>query len=156
MSTKKWLNGSSANLLTTELNSLANNNGALQSGSYDNRSTGSNNFLFGQLELNVTFGSAPTAGNLIDLFLIPAPDGTNYDDGAGGATPVAPQNCYVGSFIVRAVTSAQKLSMGMPGIQPLIKLPPYHFKALLVQKSGQAFPASGSTLVLYPFNLQDV
>ena len=55
--------GSIVSVATTELNSLANNAAALGA-EYDNAT---NLYLFGLFELNVTFGSAPTAGKTVDL-----------------------------------------------------------------------------------------
>jgi hypothetical protein len=139
-----------SSIATTELNALANNAGALGA-EYDN-STGL--YLYGLFELNVTFGTNPTAGNTVDLYLIPAPDGTNYDDNTAGASGAAPITTYVGGFPLRAVTTAQKvpLSLGLT----LINLPPTKFKAFLLNKSGQAFPASGSTLKMVPYRYQSV
>lgn len=148
MATIKQEAGSITTIASTELNSLANNGGALGA-EYDNAT---NLYLFGLFELNVTFGTNPTAGNTVDLYLIPAPDGTNYDDATTGASGAAPAPCYVGSFPVRAVTSAQKIPLGHG--QALINLPPTKFKAFLLNKSGQAFPASGSTLKLIPHRYQ--
>lgn len=139
-------------LMTTELNSLANGSGALGA-EYDNAT---NLYLYGLFELNVTFGSNPTAGNLVNLYLIPAPDGTNYDDAVTGASPNAPSTMYVGGFPVRAVTTEQKIPLGGPGIPNLVPLPPTKFKAFLINNSGQAFPASGSTLKMVPYRLQVV
>ncbi len=139
-----------SSIATTELNSLANNAGVLGA-EYDN-SAGL--YRFGVFELNVTFGTNPTAGNTVDLYLIPAPDGTNYDDAVTGASGAAPITTYVGGFPVRAVTTAQKVPLGL-GLT-LINLPPTKFKAFLLNKSGQAFPASGSTLKLVPYRYQSV
>lgn len=137
--------GAVVSLVTTELNSLANNAGALGV-EYDNAT---NQYLFGLFELSVTFGSNPTAGNTVDLYLIPAPDGTNYDDNTTGASGAAPATCYAGGFPLRAVTTAQKVPLGL-GQQGQIPLPPVKFKAFLLNKSGVAFPASGSTLKMVP------
>lgn len=139
-----------SSIATTELNSLANNAGVLGA-EYDN-SAGL--YMFGVFELNVTFGTNPTAGNTVDLYLIPAPDGTNYDDAVTGASGAAPITTYVGGFPVRAVTTAQKVPLGL-GLT-LINLPPTKFKAFLLNKSGQAFPASGSTLKMVPYRYQSV
>ena len=136
-------------LATTELNSLANNAGALGA-EYDNAT---NDYIFGLFELNVTFGSAPTAGNTVDLYLIPAPDGTNYDDAITGAAGSAPATAYAGGFPLRAVTTAQKIPLGL-GAQGYIPLPPTKFKVFVVNKSGVAFPASGSTIKMIPFRYQ--
>lgn len=139
-----------ATMASTELNSLANNAAALGA-EYDNAT---NLYLFGLFELNVTFGTNPTAGSTVDLYIIPAPDGTNYDDNTTGASGTAPANCYVGGFPLRAVTTAQKVPLGV-GLTR-VELPPTKFKAFLVNKSGQSFPASGSTLKMVPHRYQSV
>ena len=139
-----------SSIATTELNALANNAGALGA-EYDNSS---GLYLYGLFELNVTFGTNPTAGNAVDLYIIPAPDGTNYDDAVTGASGAAPITTYVGGFPLRAVTTAQKVPLGL-GLT-LVNLPPTKFKAFLLNKSGQAFPASGSTLKMIPYRYQSV
>jgi hypothetical protein len=137
--------GAIVTLASTELNSLANNAGALGA-EYDNAA---NLFISAVFELNVAFGSAPTAGNTVDLYIIPAPDGTNYDDAVTGASGAAPATAYAGGFPLRAVTTAQKVPLGL-GLSGPVPLPPTKFKAFLLNKSGQAFPASGSTLKMVP------
>jgi hypothetical protein len=137
--------GSIATLASTELNALANNDAALGA-EYDNAT---NLYLWGLFELLVDFVSAPTVDTPVELYLIPAPDGTNYADGDG--TPTAPANCYVGCFVMRATTAAMRLVLG---IDHRVDLPPTKFKALVYNKSGQAFPATGSTLKMVPYRLQ--
>ncbi len=154
MSSIKWEAAAIVSLATTELNSLANN-AAVLGVEYDNSV---NLYEAGLFELNVTISPAPTANAALELYLVPAPDGTNYDDG-GAAGPVAQLNTYVGSFVVRAVTTAQKMTLGLPGAlgsPSLILLPPTKFKGLLYNKSGQALPASGSTLKFVPYRRQVV
>jgi hypothetical protein len=136
---------------STELNSLANSAGALGA-EYDNAA---GLYMMGVFELNVTFGTNPTAGSTVDLYIIPAPDGTNYDDAVTGASGAAPMTAYAGGFPLRAVTTAQKVPLGM-GIGGAVPIPPVKFKCFLLNKSGQAFPASGSTLKLVPFRYQSV
>lgn len=138
-------------LLSTELNSLANNAGALGV-EYDNAT---NDYIYGLFELNVTFGSNPTAGNTVDLYIIPAPDGTNYDDAVTGASGSAPATSYAGGFPLRAVTSAQKVPLGL-GLSGPVPLPPTKFKAFVLNKSGVAFPASGSTVKMVAYRYQSV
>ena len=128
-------------LLSTELNSLANNYAALGV-EFDN-ATGL--WLKASFILTVTFGSNPTAGNTCDLYLIPALDGTNYGDYTSGASGYAPGNCYIGSFPLQAKTTIHRLPLGV-GQQGAIELPPSKFKVLLINKSGVAFPSSGSTV----------
>lgn len=136
-----------ATVLSTELNSLANAAAALGT-EYDNSS---NLYLWAMFELNVQFGSSPTAGNTVDLYIIPAPDGTNYDDNTTGASGAAPSTSYVGGFPLRAVTSAQKVPLG---VARRIDLPPTKFKVFVVNGSGQAFPSSGSTVKMVPYRYQ--
>lgn len=151
MATIKLEAGTIVSVATTELNSLANNAGALGA-EYDNSA---NLYMFGLFELNVTFGTAPTAGNTVDLYIIPAPDGTNYDDATTGASGAAPGTTYVGGLPLRAVTTAQKVPLGL-GQAGYIQLPPTKFKVFALNKSGQAFPASGSTIKLVPYRYQSV
>lgn len=139
-----------ATMASTELNSLANNAAALGA-EYDNAT---NLYLFGLFELNVTFGTNPTAGSTIDLYIIPAPDGTNYDDNTTGASGAAPSTAYVGGFPLRAVTTAQKVPLGV-GLTR-VELPPTKFKVFVINKSGQSFPASGSTVKMVPYRYQSV
>lgn len=150
MASLKLEAGTIATLVSTEANSLANAAGALGA-EYDNAT---NLYLFGLLELNVTFGSAPTAGNTVDAYLIPAPDGTNYDDAITGASGSAPISTFVGGFPLRAVTTAQKVPLGV-GLT-VISLPPTKFKLFILNKSGQAFPASGTTIKMVPYRYQSV
>jgi hypothetical protein len=132
-----------ANALTTELNALPNGSRAVQSANADNTTALA---FWADAELNVTFGSAPTAGNTVDLYLIPGIDGTNYaDNGAGtlssNQASGAPSGTYlVGSFELQAVTTAQRVAV------PRIPLLPGKWKWAAYNNSGQAFPASGSTI----------
>lgn len=130
-----------ATLLSTELNSLANNAGALGV-EFDNAA---GLWLSATFELTVTFGTNPTAGNTVDLYLVVALDGTNYGDNTTGASGYAPSTGYVGGFPLQAKTTIHRLPLGL-GQQRAIELPPVKFKAFLLNKSGVAFPASGSTL----------
>jgi len=137
-------------LLTTELNALANVNASALGTEYDNAT---NLYPFGMFELNATFGTNPTAGSVCDLYLVPASDGTNYDDSTTGATLLTPLTSFVGSFPLRAVTTAQKVPIGVVW---RIELPPTKFKLQIINRSGVAFPASGSTVKMIPYRRQIV
>lgn len=144
----KWEAAAQATVASTELNSLANGSAALGA-EYDNSS---GLYIRGIFELNVTFGTNPTANSLINVYLVPAPDGSNYDDSVTGAGGSAPVTGYIGGFPLRAVTSAQKVPLGI-GLQT-IEIPPMKFKLLVLNNSGQSFPASGSTILLTPYRYQ--
>lgn len=149
MASIKYEAGSIQTLASTELNSLAAAARALGA-EYDNSASG-NLYLFGLFELNVTFGTAPTAGTLVSVYIIPAPDGTNYDDGSASVAP--PTTSFVGGFPVRAVTTAQKIML-RTGFAQLIPLPPTKLKVIVQNDTNQAFPATGSTVKMVPYRYQ--
>lgn len=150
----KILTTTEVSLLTTELNSLANGSGAAGSGSWDN-STGLWPFAHGLL--SVTFGSNPTLNNTCDLYLIPSFDGTNFGDYVTGATPFVPPGFLLGVFVLRATTSLQRVPLSLIGpLAQVPQLPGYKLRPYLINRSGVAFPASGSTVTLYPQSWKSV
>jgi hypothetical protein len=137
-----WDPAAITSLLTTEMNALGANSGCNLSTAYDNAT---NCFMWALFELTCTYGSAPAADTTVDLFLVPAPDGTNYDD---GSSTVFAQNHVVGSYNIRAVTTAQLLSLwGVP-------LPPTKFKVNVYNNTGQNMAATGNTLKMIPYGLK--
>lgn len=128
-------------VMSTELNSLAITSGKAISAALNNGPDGTNfnGYLFADVELAVDFVSAPTAGTVVELYLLPSIDGgTTYPD---GSTSILPQtSLYVGGFAVRNTTAAQV--MVIRGVA----LPPGYYKYLVQNTTNQAFPASGSTL----------
>lgn len=132
-------------VLSSDLDALANNAGSALSAAV-NQDT--NLDLFGQCELSVDFVSAPTAESAVEVYAVPALDGTNYADYTSGASPVASLNHYAGSFVLKATTAAQRVTT-----RPF-SLPGCDFKLAVINKSGQAFPASGSTVKLWTFKLK--
>lgn len=143
MSTERFTAPTSrGNLLTTQLNSLAS--GGTYSAVGTELDNATNRDRYGAAELNVTFGSAPTADMTCELFYVAALDGTNYEDGGSTVRP-NPMNS-LGTFPVRAVTTAQRILL------PLFQLPPLKVKFVLLNATDQNFPASGSTVAVYTFN----
>ncbi|MBI1335830.1 MAG: hypothetical protein GC164_02580 [Phycisphaera sp.] len=132
---------SRGDVLTTELNTLANDARTNAGAEVDNSA---NLDQFALIELNVTFASSPASGGYVQLYLLQAPDGSNYDDGSSSVDPGNHKRLL--EIPVRATTSAQRLTSG------LFLLPPAKVKFILLNKSGQAFPASGSTVRLYTSN----
>lgn len=132
-------------VMSTELNAIAASTGKAISSAVDNSITLD---LFDDLELSVDFVTAPTAGTVVEVYLLPSLDGSTYPD---GSTSVAPQgSLYVGGFAVRNDTAAQKLMLRG------VALPPGFFKYLILNATNQAFPATGSTLERNPYQLQSV
>jgi hypothetical protein len=94
------------------------------------------------LELQFTFSIAPVAGKVFELYLLYATDDTNYED--GDAAPTDPVKVRAGVFGVRAVTTAQRVSLTN------IPLAPFKFKCLL--KSELAQNATSVTLNMYSYS----
>lgn len=133
--------------MSTELNALAATTGKAISSAFDNSV---NLDLFANLEMAVDFVSAPTAGAVIEVYLLPSVDdtGTVYPD---GSTSILPQSSlYVGGFAVRATTAAQVMVLrGIP-------LPPGFYKYVIQNTTNQAFPATGSVMRMNTYQLQSV
>lgn len=140
-----------SNAMTTELNAIAASTGKAISAAFDNTSDGAaaGGDLFDDLEMSVDFVSAPVAGGIIEVYLLPSLDGgTTYPDGS--ATVLPQSSLYVGGFAVRAVTTAQIMYLrGVP-------LPPGFFKYVVQNTASQAFPATGSVMRRNPYQLVSV
>jgi hypothetical protein len=148
MAYEAFLQGTIATLLSTGMDSLANN--ALVAGSaYDNTQGGSGGlgYVLGEFELVVTFGTAPSANSVIALWLLSRPDGTNYEDGGASLTPARAPDV---TFPIRAVTTAQRVVIIAP-------LRPGLFTPLVKNDAtGQAFAASGNTVKVRPLTFEAV
>lgn len=140
MATEKYtLPTDRGDLLTTELNALANNGQSAAGTALDNAT---NKDRWAIAVLNVDFVSAPTALSVCELFMVVAPDGTNYED-----STVVPEPARVGTFQLAATTAAQKVVSN-----PFRLRGAFPHKPILVNRSGQAFPATGSTVEIHTFN----
>lgn len=143
MSVEKWQSPASAtDILTTQLDSLANNTRTALSSEYDN-STGLNVQMIA--ELLVDFGSAPTVNTTFDLYCVPAFDGTNYADGDASVVPAASLFCC--AFQLQNTTNTQRL------VSQPFTMPPFKCKFLIHNNgTGQAAQSSGNTLRIRPAN----
>lgn len=141
-----WAAESEAILLTTELDSLADDGIAVDGADYDN---GTNKFRWADfLLLANDFAAAPDAGALFELHLFYKLDGTNYGDGEDGdvLSPTPSGNSFHGVFQIEDAAGVQyQQVLGVP-------LSPKVFRACLVNQCGQALAAAGSTLKMYPHN----
>lgn len=142
-----WLPESSATLMTTELNSLADDAFAIASADYANAT---NKFRWGAFELFVDdWSAAPTAGDFVELHLFYQFDGTNYADGYDGDADADSKpggNTLHDVFIVSANDFDQRIQV--------IDIPllPFDFRSCLYNKAGANFGATGNTLKLFPYN----
>ncbi len=130
-------------LLTTELNSLANN-GRVLTGAFNNDTELD---ILADFELVAGFAVAPAAGAVIELYRLPSVDDTNYPVGDSSNDPQA--LLRVGFFEVRlAQTAAQTL------VIPEVRLCPRNQKFLVKNTAGQAFASANNTLKIKPYKYQ--
>jgi hypothetical protein len=134
--------GTIVTVLDTGLNSLANGSRAISAGQ-----TNTAGDLWADLELNASFGSAPTANTVVDAYLLPSVDGTNYPDGSSSITPSG--SLLVGSFVLRNNATQRQVIRG-------VQLPPQGalYTVLVVNNAGVSFSASGSTVKVRPYRTE--
>ena len=130
--------GSITTAASTELNTLANNTGAL--GAEQNNTV--TNYQFAHFEIVFTSTSNATAGALMKLYVAIAADGTNYDDMSTVANVTQAQ--YLGAVVCRAATSHRLVLLDVP-IPVGVK-----WKIALVNGSGQAL-LSVNTVKYLPY-----
>ena len=122
------------------LNGVADGSWSPTSAAYDNSV---NLDRFGIAQLNVTFADAPNQGSTVDLYALPAMDGTTYQT----FISFAPGAVYLGSFEVNNATSLQHI------VTERFELPPTKMEFVCYNNgTGQPLPATGATVDLYTFN----
>ena len=142
--TQKWARGTTDTLLSTELNSIANNNNAIKSSAV---TLSTESYVLAEVELRVQFGGTPTANTSISVWFLREIDGTNFEDGSGSITPARNPDVVIP---VRATSNAQRI------IKSCV-LPPGSFIPLIRNDgTGQSLAASGNTLKVRPVTLQSV
>lgn len=137
---------SPASLLTTELNSLANNTASSASSAYDNQT---NLDLLCDLILELASFS-PSTGGRIDIYILPSYDGgTNYLNPSAADVRVQAHQLWVSIPLSATAATAQKHYVRG------VALPPQRFKVVIDNQSGAALASSGNTLKIssYNFNL---
>lgn len=116
------------------LKNLANNGQKI-----GNAVTGNRNRYCG-LRLKCRFAVAPSAGGVVEVYFIPAIDGSQYGDGDDSVAP--PSTFRAAVLPVRAVTTQQYVG------DAYVMLPPFDFKPLVINKSGQAMTNTDSENIL--------
>jgi hypothetical protein len=153
---EKYLLGTTTQLLSTELNSLASNAAAAvissvggTSGVFDNTAGGGgfDGYPLARFELVLAApAGALTAGTAVLIWFISQVDATNYEDGGSAVIPARTPDLVIP---VRAVSTAQRITR-------LGSLPPNTWKVLLSQATGQTWNAAGNTLKVSPVTKQGV
>ena len=134
---------SRGNVLAAELNALADAARSDQGTEIDNSI---NLDTYGMLELNVDPTAAFGSDAFVALYLITAPDGTNYGDGSSSIDPGA--DTWLLNIALRAVATAQRK------ITKVFPLPPAKLKFILENQAGLVFPSAGTTVELFTMNYE--
>ena len=145
--TTKWVTPEAiTTILSTEMNSLSNGAYTAAGSTVDNLT---DLYQYGEFELALASITTGSGAPYCALYLVKQIDGTNYEDGGGSVAP--PATALLATFPLRAsVTGAQRVIVGN------LLLPPAVFKPVLLDQSGVALAASGSTLKLRRYNEQSV
>lgn len=140
MPTVKNIAGTITTVLSTGLNSLANNSNVL-SGAIT-LSSGEPGYRFGEWELYIASSAAAMTANTAFVgWIIQAIDGTNDEDGGTSVTPARSPDLI---FPVRAVSTAQRINW-------ISDMPTGSFKVLLRNDgTNQTIASSGNTLKVRP------
>lgn len=126
-----------ASRLTTELNSLANGSVTALSAEIDN---GTNKYLYADVEVFLNTAT-PTGTPVVDLYLVPTVDGTNYPEFDTGASPSAINlNYLVATLYVKASNATHR------AVARQIPVPPGKYKWALRNGTGVALNASSNTV----------
>ncbi len=144
MATIKELAGTPQTLANANGGSTANNAATAAGTDLDNTTELAFSYDF---ELNGGFGSSVTAGEDLDLYLVPKLDGTNAAD-KDASTPLFQPSHYAGTFITPTNGTAAR-RMTIPGVV----VGPYLYTAYVHNKSGQTLSANW-TLKAFPVKAQ--
>jgi hypothetical protein len=95
-------------------------------------------YIYSSYELIFATVAAPTKNEVVELYLLPALDGTNYADGDASTDPSL--STFVGNFTTRATTAEQRAVI-------LNKVTtPHNFKPLLKNELGAIIHNASGTL----------
>ena len=100
--------------------------------------SGAASYMYMHLGFLFRAASAPVAGTVLEAYLIPTVDGTNYAD----STAPIPATQYLCAFPTRAVNTAQRVSVLH------LTIPRLKFKLAVVNSLGQALTNTDSENVL--------
>lgn len=128
---------------TQTLVSLADNEWTSLSDEVDNSTT---KYLFADLELVLASAAFTGTDSMVEIYIVPTVDGTNYPNWTDNVTTDEQENnqYYVGSVTTSGATEAQRLALRN------VALPNGKFKFGVRSRAGVALAASGNTLKWRP------
>lgn len=121
--------------------------------SYDRGTPRSRKMRF---ELEVDFGSAPTKGTTVDLYLITSSDNSKWDggtaptDAALGSVDTLPQLFFVGSLVVDDITTPNQITSWEVELSARYIAPVVHNNA-----TGQSLTATGTDQIVRMIPIKD-
>jgi hypothetical protein len=140
----KWGNLSSpVSLLTTELNSLADNAASAASSAIANQT---NLDVYADIEL-VLASLSPAAPNYCTLYILEAIDGTNYPSATAGVLRNQPSQILCSFSLDTTASTAQRV------VVRNVVLPPGSFKVVLDNHAGVALASSGNSVKMNTYNV---
>ena len=140
---KQIVAGSAVSLLTTELNSLANNSNGSAGSAVNNVAGGTSNadgYVRGVVELVLAaYSGTPSAGTGVSLWFLRSIDGgSNYEDGSSSVTPAR---------MADVVIPVRSLASGPQRVAVPCWLPAGYWKPLARNDgTGISFASSGNTV----------
>jgi hypothetical protein len=106
--------------------------------------------IYAVWQLRVRGATAFVAGEVVELYFVPSPDGTNYTDGGDSVNPQKALLAFV--FETRAVSTQLVLAT------PALVLPPVKFKPLVIKTTARGFTDTDDENQLHyrPVSVEDV
>ena len=105
------------------------------------------------VDIEIVLGSAAFTGtdSMIEIYLVPSVDGTNYGDWTGNVTTDEQENnkYYVGQVTTSGATAAQRMTLRE------VKIPPGLYKYGFRSRAGVSLAASGNTVKWRPHSYAD-
>ena len=148
MAETKWTAQESAeSVLTTELNGLTNTS-RKTSAAFSNDAATTERFLYADIELVLGTQTARTGSPIVQMYILPEVDGTNYATGSDTITPSSELLAGVFSFPADA-TAHRSIIRG-------VLLPPTNFKILLINVTSQTFNGTGNTLKMARYGVESI
>jgi len=128
------------------LNSAANNEWTDLSDAVDNSTT---KYMFADVEVVLASAAFTGATSLIEVYLVPSVDGTNYPTWTGNVTTEEQENLgfFVGNLRTTGATAAQRMVLRD------VELPNGLFKWAFRNKSGPTLAGSGNSASWRPHSV---
>lgn len=148
-----WATPGSADTLLTgaSLNALADGAGVI--GSEIDNTTDRKTHMVVWVKVDTDITSVGTDAR-IDIYLISAPDGTNYPDPPGSTAADITDSYY--KTQISSVKRAGTVTNFRSGHSEPIQIPPHKFKIVAFNELGAALPSNNNTLFYgYRFNVAD-